>query len=262
MLFQNGRFCIIFYAFDFWVGVYYDVDEKYIAVCPLPMLVFRWDFSLKKTSHIKKLKMTTTTKLNDLAKQIHENAKAKGFYDEPRNTGELFMLMVSELAEALEADREGRRADIDVYLDRLSVHPEGEVYFFQSHIKDTLEDEIADVVIRVLDYCAFSNIVISHDLFDDIDDECNTENIGEYLLSITGSLFYASISAKGIALQQDLGLYQQVITEEKEGLSMELHEAIAKLFRLAETLGFGLLQHIELKMKYNATREHKHGKKY
>lgn len=207
--------------------------------------------------------MTTTTNLNDLAKQIHENAKAKGFYDEPRNTGELFMLMVSELGEALDADRKGKRCRIrnfEKWMEQTADH--NFANNFEVDIKGTFEEEIADVAIRILDYCAFSNIVISHDLFDDIDDECNTENIGEYLLSITGSLFYASISAKGIDLQQDLGLYQQVITEEKEELSMELHEAIAKLFGLAETLGFDLIKHIELKMKYNATREHKHGKKY
>ena len=47
--------------------------------------------------------------LNDLAKQIHQNAKDKGFWDSPRNTGEIFMLIISEASEALEAHRRGRR---------------------------------------------------------------------------------------------------------------------------------------------------------
>lgn len=46
--------------------------------------------------------------LNQLAKKIHENSKNHGFYDEPKNTGEMIALMHSELSEALEADREGK----------------------------------------------------------------------------------------------------------------------------------------------------------
>ena len=50
--------------------------------------------------------------LNDLAKQIHQNAKDKGFWDSPRNTGEIFMLIISEASEALEAHRKVRKADL------------------------------------------------------------------------------------------------------------------------------------------------------
>lgn len=46
--------------------------------------------------------------LRETARQIHENNKAKGFWDKERNVGEMLMLVVSELSEALEADREGR----------------------------------------------------------------------------------------------------------------------------------------------------------
>ncbi len=50
--------------------------------------------------------------LNELAKQFHERAKAKGFWDEPKETGTLLMLMVSELSEALEADRKPKNEDL------------------------------------------------------------------------------------------------------------------------------------------------------
>jgi hypothetical protein len=43
--------------------------------------------------------------LNEISKQIHENAKAKGFWDKDRNHGEMLMLIVSEVSEAMEADR-------------------------------------------------------------------------------------------------------------------------------------------------------------
>jgi len=45
--------------------------------------------------------------LDHLAELIHENAAAKGFWDDERNFGEMLMLIVSEAAEALEAHRNG-----------------------------------------------------------------------------------------------------------------------------------------------------------
>ena len=49
--------------------------------------------------------------LNDLAQQINDNARAKGFWESDRNLGEMLMLAVSELAEALEEHRAGRPAE-------------------------------------------------------------------------------------------------------------------------------------------------------
>lgn len=49
--------------------------------------------------------------LNNLAGVIHEEAVKKGFWDkEDRNVGEMLMLVVSELAEALEEHRSGMPA--------------------------------------------------------------------------------------------------------------------------------------------------------
>ena len=47
--------------------------------------------------------------LNELAKTIHNDAAARGFYDRPPEFGTNLMLVVSELSEALEADRKGYR---------------------------------------------------------------------------------------------------------------------------------------------------------
>ena len=90
--------------------------------------------------------------LNELAKEIHENSVNKGFYSNPIETGTLLMLCVSELSEALEADRIDNHADLESYeLFECS---------FESCIKDTFEDELADSLIRILDLCAAKNIDI------------------------------------------------------------------------------------------------------
>lgn len=106
--------------------------------------------------------------MNELAKKIHENAIEHGFYDNKREIGTLLMLCVSELAEALEADRKDHRATLDSFLEKQksrntdSKTPE-ELSFqadFEIYVKDTFEDEIADAVIRLLDLCAYMNIDI------------------------------------------------------------------------------------------------------
>jgi hypothetical protein len=52
------------------------------------------------------------TGLNNIAREIHARNRDKGFYDKPQDTGRMLMLVVSELSEALEADRDGKRRDI------------------------------------------------------------------------------------------------------------------------------------------------------
>ena len=93
--------------------------------------------------------------MNELAKQIHEYAKAKGFWDNPRDTGTLLMLIVSELAEAMEADRNGRIANLSGFHKGIA-HED----IFEASIKDTFEDEMADTIIRILDLCAAKGIDI------------------------------------------------------------------------------------------------------
>ncbi len=68
----------------------------------------------------------------------HRIAREKGFWAKPRNTGEMLMLVVSELAEALEADRKGDRANF--------------------------REEIADTFIRLFDLCGGLGIDIESEI--------------------------------------------------------------------------------------------------
>jgi NTP pyrophosphatase (non-canonical NTP hydrolase) len=95
--------------------------------------------------------------LNELCTAAHSAAVAKGWYERPRELPELLMLVVSELSEALEADRNGRHAprvpeqnskyDISRFVNN-----------FDDFVKDTVEDEIADAVIRIADLCGHLGI--------------------------------------------------------------------------------------------------------
>jgi NTP pyrophosphatase (non-canonical NTP hydrolase) len=100
--------------------------------------------------------------LNDAAKQIHEDAKRKGFWDSERETETLLMLCMSKLSEALEADRKNRHANVKCFesVDNRWERPSHDVFSFEANIKDTFEDKLADTVIRILDLCGARGIDI------------------------------------------------------------------------------------------------------
>lgn len=81
--------------------------------------------------------------LNGLAKDIHNISRAKGFWPNgaERNPGEVLMLIVTEVAEAMEDIRDGK--------------PLNELLYAKSGGKLTgVPSEMADIIIRVLDACA------------------------------------------------------------------------------------------------------------
>lgn len=97
--------------------------------------------------------------LNEWANRAYQASVEKGFYEHPVEVGTKLMLIVSELSEALEAHRKGRKANIECFGEFSDFNrPENDAFSFESTIKDTFEDEIADAVIHIFGLCGSMGI--------------------------------------------------------------------------------------------------------
>lgn len=186
--------------------------------------------------------------LNTLSKEVFEANKAKGFHDVEVSNETLLMLVITELSEAVEADRKGKRAQWDAYDKDLNYYcnwnkdsigyKEREIHAFSVYIKDGLEDELADAVIRLLDLAGLRGCDHLKDLL-----LCPTvsdkKNFPDNIFAICTDLIY----------------YKYTISE-------RIAFALLNIEYLCKLLSIDLWQHVSLKLKYNQTRPIKHGKNY
>jgi NTP pyrophosphatase (non-canonical NTP hydrolase) len=101
--------------------------------------------------------------INELSKQIHQNAIEKGFYEGKKNIAEMLMLIITEVAEACEADRKENHSDLSSFEFSMQDYtaedsPTSFQHEFQRLIKNTFEDELADIMIRVMDLAGYMKI--------------------------------------------------------------------------------------------------------
>lgn len=190
-------------------------------------------------------KQQTSMNYLELAHKIHQNAVDKGFWDEERPAKHFLMLAICELCEAIEADREGRRS----HPSALECLQDAEfLEDFRKHVKDTLEDELADCVIRLLDLLAKI---------------CPTEEINITLWDNVNGLTLTEVAYRAADCLSDFDTYWD---SEEEDVYPEMRAGILYTIGILQSyatlIGIDLDRHILLKMRYNASRPRLHGKKY
>lgn len=189
---------------------------------------------------------------NELRDNAYRTAKTHGFHTGSESVQHYLTLVVSELSEAVEADRRRKHALLDRFnFEKDTPQAPDHViehwrFVFEQFVKDTVEDELADATIRLLDLSGLLDI--------DLDLKVD-EYIGKYYDEM-------EISSRwnGMSLTEHIWdvLTVLVYKDPQDAIC----EAIGYLFCLAIDLGMNLQEHIQLKMTYNEMRSYKHGKSY
>lgn len=193
--------------------------------------------------------------LNELRDRAYKTACEHGFHDKELSNEHLLCLIISELMEAVEADRKGRlgkncKRRFEMEYNRYPALVKEEMRFkctFEKHIKDSLPDELSDAVIRLLDLAGLRGI--SLELANGDVDDC-IEDMAEAYKDETLTESIYSIST--LPVRYD-GIFDFSIT---------VNDMILLIFGLAKHLDIDLLWHIEQKMRYNELRPILNGKKY
>lgn len=191
---------------------------------------------------------------NALRDRAYKCACDHGFHDTELSNGHLLMLVITELSEAVEADRKGKYfkgiSTFEREFNRYSALVDENKRFecaFEKYVKDTVPDELADAVIRLLDLAGLRGISLEFangdidDCIEDMAEACKDETFTESIYSIST-----------LPVRYD-GIFDFSIT---------VNDMILLIFGLAKHLDIDLLWHIEQKMRYNELRPILNGKKY
>lgn len=180
-------------------------------------------------------------------KKAYENAKAHGFHDGEDNNAELLMLVISEIAEAVEADRKGTEPMVDIFKTKLMNYGNtGKAYnmAYRLYIKGSVGEELADVCIRLFDFMGANGMSMDDDI------------------KMQSKEFEKMISDKSFAhVAYLLNCYVSRMQYDMPSAQIA-KQAIEFVYGWSHHLGIDLDWNIEAKMRYNSNRSYKHGKKY
>lgn len=202
--------------------------------------------------------MITFDQFNEFVEKAHKNAVEHGFYDGAKLTNSAVqqrqMLIVCEVAEAMEADRKQRwLTQSKETFDELKAIVDGKECcsdfnkYYSLFIKGFAEEELADICIRCFDLFGFTkskfhcfDLVHFVTTEKDIRIEQHTKAMPFWELCYT---LTKTITPKNLVW---IGIYKTVYY----------------CFAWCDYNDIDLLTHIKAKMMYNTNRPYKHGKAY
>jgi NTP pyrophosphatase (non-canonical NTP hydrolase) len=186
---------------------------------------------------------------NKLSKEVHQNAENKGFWKQVKSDEHCLTLVFTEICEAVEADRKNKRADKSAFLnikgkERNSVFPkmfnrDTTNAAFVQHVKDTIEDELADAMIRLLDLAGHLQIDFT---------------------KLPDCRYYRAFPR--FSFTENAFALIKGLSKEQIGIEKRIQFGLHYLSTWAKELDIDLSFHVTEKMMYNQTREMMHGKLY
>ena len=194
-------------------------------------------------------KKMTNMNFDELAQEAFATAKAHGWHDEEQPDETYLMLIITEIAEAVQADRKDKHADVAKFKEYQTYYgtflPSEEIRTirfredFEAYIKNSVEDELSDVVIRCLDLAGLRGLNFS--LADELLKR-GMEKVNETFPEVMYHLC-TFISSYGEILRD------------------KLNYCVALIIGYCKQKDIDIEFFIEQKMKYNRLREYKHGNK-
>lgn len=181
-------------------------------------------------------------KRNEISENAHKNAVEHGFWDVRKSNEHCLMLICTEVAELVEADRKSLVADKQKFNEwMLSGNPHEHVFgnAFEKWIKNALEDEFADIYIRLADLAGALGID-----FDKMQPCRYYRAFDKFSFTENAFALIKGLSKDRIAIEKRIQFGMGFIEDwtKQHGVNLEWH--------------------IVQKMKYNQSREIMHGKKY
>lgn len=189
---------------------------------------------------------------NALRDRAYKCACEHGFHNTELSNGHLLMLVITELSEAVEADRKGKYfkgiSTFEREFNRYSALVDENKRFecaFEKYVKDTVPDELADAVIRLLELAGLIDISLE-DIYDFMKEP-------EYK--------HWDDALKEMSFTERMFFLTSILTNDGD-IAEVIKASIVVIFLNADLLYIDLLWHIEHKQRYNELRENKHGKRY
>lgn len=187
--------------------------------------------------------------LNELRDKAYKCAVVHGWHEENLSDEHFLCLVISELMEAVEADRKEKHADtkkfnqeLDYYIHEMKLY--GENYdkayrdAFEYYLKDSVEDELADACIRLLDLAGLRNCEL---------------------------LYMDRLYIQEISFTEFSYMFCSFITNpdksQNDWLKLHISCSLGRIFSWCRAKSIDIFWHIEQKMKYNELRPFMHGGK-
>lgn len=180
--------------------------------------------------------------IDNFIKTSFEIAKEKGFYSEETIIENHITGLISELYETYQAHRNNLFTDQREYDSNWFIDVNSKcdlwIILYSKKIKNTFEDEITDLFIRVFNLSSFLNL-----------------NIAEIIISNNG--------LKDLDFDNQILYFNNLFLKYNDiTLNVWINKILSSLLELCEIYNIPIIDHIKAKIKYNENRKHLHGKNY